>query len=99
MSAIYLSIAFLIFCTGLLVLAAATLLISKSKKEDEFAASLKVDRLLQELRASAIAKYTQVPPVPPPPSGPIPGKPKTKGNIFSIKKGLNDGPGKNHENL
>lgn len=99
MSAIYLSIAFLVCCSGFFVLAAAVLLISKSKKEDELAATLKVDRLLQELRATAIAKYTQTPPIPPPPSGPAPSRPKNKTNIFALKKGPNDGPGKNHENL
>lgn len=91
--ALAVSITFIVICTGLVLLSASVLLVSKSRKEDELAASIRVERMLQELRMTAINRLSPQVPPPPPPAGPS-GKKSNSSKIFSIVKGKTDGPGK-----
>lgn len=93
--ALALCLTFIAICLGFALLAGAALLFSKSRKEEELAASIRVERMLQELRITAFTKISsQVPP--PPPASPPSGKRGGSSKNFSIVRGPNDGPGKNN---
>ncbi len=82
------SFAFALVCIGLLVLGGSFLFFAKARKEDELATSIRVERLLQEMRITAITKMSsQVPPPPPPP----PNRQGRSSRNFSIIKGPTNG--------